>query len=193
MHTGVKNRGFIIDALLHSISYSYKLHILRFGVGPGKHVWNILIWMCVVRKKMVPLIILLTACHMLVFTLCNGTSWFNMEFSVDHYLLFWEFTYWQRWNQVSLLNRWNVGSFFRIQSTKVPVHKIEVCFMMCPRVYEPQLFYGSNADGMYKHDILTPKVCVWEGVAVVGKLVSGPSCRKWRAQQALISGIVCAK
>ena len=40
-------------------------------------------------KKMVPLIIiLLTAHHMLVFTLCNVTLWFNMEFSVDHYLLF---------------------------------------------------------------------------------------------------------
>lgn len=43
MHTGVKNRGFIIDALSCSISYGYKLHILRFGEGRGKHVWNILI------------------------------------------------------------------------------------------------------------------------------------------------------
>jgi hypothetical protein len=48
MHTGVKNRVFIIDALSCGISYSYKLHILRFGEGQGKHVWNILIGMCVV-------------------------------------------------------------------------------------------------------------------------------------------------
>ena len=38
-------------------------------------------------KKMVPLVILITAHQMLVFTLHNGTLWFNMEFSVDHYLL----------------------------------------------------------------------------------------------------------
>ena len=38
MHTGVKNRGFIIDALSCSISNSYKFHILRFGEGGGKHV-----------------------------------------------------------------------------------------------------------------------------------------------------------
>ena len=41
MHTGVKSRGFIIYALSCSVSYSYKLHILRFGEGRGKHVWNI--------------------------------------------------------------------------------------------------------------------------------------------------------
>ena len=168
MDTGVRNRGFVTDALSCSISYSYKLHILRFGEGRGKHVWNILIWMCAVLKKMVPLIIILhTAHHMLVFTLCNGILWFNMEFSVDHYLLFWEFTYWQRWNQVSLLNRPNVGSFFRIQSTKVPVHKNDICFM-CPRVCEPHLFYASNADGIYRHDSLTLKVCVCGGWGVGG-------------------------
>jgi len=131
---------------------------------------------------MVPLIIiLLTAHHMLVFTLCNVTLWFNMEFSVDHYLLFWEFTYWQRWNQVSLLNRRNVGSFFRIQSTKVPVHKIEVCFMMCPRVCELQLFHGSNADGIYRHDSLTVGGgWLWLGSWWVGQVVEneGPN-RQW--------------
>jgi len=43
MHTGVKNRGFVVDALSCSISYSYKLRMLRFGEGRGKRVWNILI------------------------------------------------------------------------------------------------------------------------------------------------------
>jgi hypothetical protein len=38
-------------------------------------------------KKMVPLVILITAHQMLVFALRNGTLWFNLEFSVDHYLL----------------------------------------------------------------------------------------------------------
>lgn len=32
--------------------------------------------------------------------------------------------------------------------------------MMCPRVCEPELCYGSNADGIYRHDSLTPKMCV---------------------------------
>ena len=60
--------------------------------------------------------------------------------------------------------------------------------MMCPRVCEPQLFCGSNADSIYRHDRLTPKVCVCVCVCVcararvracvVGKLVSRPSCRK---------------
>lgn len=110
IHTGVKNRGFIIDTLSCSISNSYKFHILRFGEGWGKHVWNTLVWICVVwRKKMVPL----TAHYMPVFTSWNGTLWFNMEFSVDQYLLFWEFIYPQRWNQVSLLNRRNVGVFLQ--------------------------------------------------------------------------------
>jgi hypothetical protein len=58
---------------------------------------NVLVWIWDLRKKW-------SDTHSTpTLTSCNGTSCTNKVFSVEHYLLFSEFTYSMRWNKTSLL------------------------------------------------------------------------------------------
>jgi hypothetical protein len=57
-------------------------------------------------------------------------------------LLFWQFLYPLRANQVSWLKKYMCGVyFFSTYSMKLPVHKISICFTICRSICE-QLSYG---------------------------------------------------
>lgn len=88
-------------------------------------------------------------------------SWINIGFSADQYLLFWEFTYPLRWNQVSSPNSMNMESISpSCISYRHQLKKKKCCFTVCVIEFVNQLSYmNANAAVYGSFAVQTKQFC----------------------------------